>query len=468
MPHMFINRKRIHDLTRDRSDLRAQFRWETINAVVYKVGGLVFIIGSILFFPRFEAYADIGAWTFFVRLPALPRGDRARSGRSPPALASEHRSRSIDDHGVHGGCELCLGYDPVYGRQHLFPFGGGLVHGRGLDLHHRQSAFCSGRLHQRAADHPGRKPDHPAAHEPDGGDLRGGLGAVRGGIGALPLGSPEPVPAGHLICLSGLAVSDRQRPVFCRRRVQLLAGLPRGAIVFKKIPVTEKAAAVITLVLASVVVNLLRLPSVELVRDIAKIPSGLSTVMLPDPAMMPRLARGSLSVALVALTQGAGIGTALPNPDGSRANQSRDFIGQGVGNLVGSFFQSLATGGVSVAHRHQCARRRQNPYGRSLFGFVADSDRGPDGQSGGSCSVKRDRRYSGGCSYGIDLGPDSRRPSDLENVKRIGCHGTSDLWLGALYPPSVHDFFRGRAVHDPLHLCVRYGARRRSRGHRRR
>jgi len=49
MPHMFINRSRIHDLTRGRSDLRAQFRWETINAVVYKVGGLVFIIGSLLF-----------------------------------------------------------------------------------------------------------------------------------------------------------------------------------------------------------------------------------------------------------------------------------------------------------------------------------------------------------------------------------------------------------------------------------
>ena len=116
-------------------------------------------------------------------------------------------------------------------------------------------------------------------------------------------------------------------------------------IVFKKIAVTEKAAAVITLVLASALVNLLRLPSVELVRDIATIPNGLPAVMLPDPTMMPRLALGSLSVALVALTQGAGIGTAVPNPDGSRANQSRDFIGQGVGNLVGSFFQSLATGG---------------------------------------------------------------------------------------------------------------------------
>lgn len=65
MPHMFTNRHRIHDLTADRSDLRAQFRWETVNAVFYKVGGLVFIAGSVLFFPRFEAYADVGAWTFF-------------------------------------------------------------------------------------------------------------------------------------------------------------------------------------------------------------------------------------------------------------------------------------------------------------------------------------------------------------------------------------------------------------------
>jgi hypothetical protein len=63
---MFINRPRLHDLTRDRADLRAQFRWETINAVFYKIGGIVFIVGSILFFPRFEAYANIGAWTFFI------------------------------------------------------------------------------------------------------------------------------------------------------------------------------------------------------------------------------------------------------------------------------------------------------------------------------------------------------------------------------------------------------------------
>ena len=65
MPHMFVNRPRLHNLTKDRADLRAQFRWETINAILYKIGGLSFIAGSIFFFPRLEPEADIGAWTFF-------------------------------------------------------------------------------------------------------------------------------------------------------------------------------------------------------------------------------------------------------------------------------------------------------------------------------------------------------------------------------------------------------------------
>jgi len=65
MPHMFTSRPRLHDLTKGRQDLRSQFRWETINAVLYKIGGLMFIVGSIFFFPRYEAYADLGAWVFF-------------------------------------------------------------------------------------------------------------------------------------------------------------------------------------------------------------------------------------------------------------------------------------------------------------------------------------------------------------------------------------------------------------------
>ncbi len=116
-------------------------------------------------------------------------------------------------------------------------------------------------------------------------------------------------------------------------------------ILFKRFPKTEKSAAIITLFLGTILVNLLSLPSVALVGSIATIPKGLPAPMLPDFSMIPQLALGAVSVALVALVQGAGISTAMPNPDGSRSNQNRDFIGEGLGNLFGSFLQSMATGG---------------------------------------------------------------------------------------------------------------------------
>lgn len=66
MPHLFVNRPRLHNLTSGNPTLRNEFRWETINAVLYKVGGVVFIAGSILFFPSMGAYADLGAWIFIL------------------------------------------------------------------------------------------------------------------------------------------------------------------------------------------------------------------------------------------------------------------------------------------------------------------------------------------------------------------------------------------------------------------
>jgi SulP family sulfate permease len=116
-------------------------------------------------------------------------------------------------------------------------------------------------------------------------------------------------------------------------------------VIFKRFERTEKLAAIITLFLMTIVVNLIGLESVERVKSIATIPNSLPEFMLPDFSLMPKLAAGSLSVALVALIQGAGISTAYPNPDGSRAKSDRDFIGEGLGNLLGCFFQSMATGG---------------------------------------------------------------------------------------------------------------------------
>jgi hypothetical protein len=66
MPHLFVNRPRLHNLISDNPELHDEFRWETINAVVYKLGGVLFILGSVLFFPGMSAYADLGAWVFIV------------------------------------------------------------------------------------------------------------------------------------------------------------------------------------------------------------------------------------------------------------------------------------------------------------------------------------------------------------------------------------------------------------------
>lgn len=115
-------------------------------------------------------------------------------------------------------------------------------------------------------------------------------------------------------------------------------------VLLKRIRPIEKFAPIIVLLVATAAVNLLGIQT-ELVGSIATIPNSLPAPMLPDFSLIPQLLLGSISVALVALAQGAGISTAVPNPDGSKASQSRDFLGEGLGNLAGSFFQSMGTGG---------------------------------------------------------------------------------------------------------------------------
>ena len=116
-------------------------------------------------------------------------------------------------------------------------------------------------------------------------------------------------------------------------------------IILKRFERTEKLAPIITLFVMTSVVKLLNLSSVALVGSIAKIPNSLPAPVMFSIELIPKLALGSVSVAMVALIQGAGIGTAYGNPDGSRSSASRDFVGQGLGNLIGSFFQSMGTGG---------------------------------------------------------------------------------------------------------------------------
>ncbi len=84
-------------------------------------------------------------------------------------------------------------------------------------------------------------------------------------------------------------------------------------------------------------------------KDIAEIPSGLPAPRLPLLASVPSLLIPGASLAFVGLIQGAGISANFPNSDRSYPDASRDFIGQGVGNLVSGTFQGMPVGGSMSA-----------------------------------------------------------------------------------------------------------------------
>ena len=106
----------------------------------------------------------------------------------------------------------------------------------------------------------------------------------------------------------------------------------------------EPFAILAALLVVSVVVAAFGV-DVRTVGDIGQIPNALPHPVLPDGSVLPDLLLGAVAVALVALAQAAGIGAAVPNPDGSRTNVSGDFTAQGVANIAGGFFRALPTGG---------------------------------------------------------------------------------------------------------------------------
>ncbi len=103
-------------------------------------------------------------------------------------------------------------------------------------------------------------------------------------------------------------------------------------------------AILLALIVVTAVVALAHI-EVETVGDIASIANSLPPLTVPNFSVMPELLVGGVAIALVALAQAAGISAAVPNPDGSRSNMSRDFTAQGAGNLVGGFFGALPAGG---------------------------------------------------------------------------------------------------------------------------
>jgi sulfate permease, SulP family len=104
-------------------------------------------------------------------------------------------------------------------------------------------------------------------------------------------------------------------------------------------------AAILAIVVSTVLVQLFGLSSVASVSSIGAITASLPLPQLPNLLLSPMIITAALSAAVIGLIQGAGVSSNFPNPDGTYADISRDFVGQGVGNLVAGLFRGMPIGG---------------------------------------------------------------------------------------------------------------------------
>jgi sulfate permease, SulP family len=109
----------------------------------------------------------------------------------------------------------------------------------------------------------------------------------------------------------------------------------------------SKISAIIGLVVAAALVYFLALEGVELISDIATVPSTLPRPALPELRLIAELIIPAFSVAVIGLVQGAAVSQNYPNPDGKFPDASRDFLGQGAANLATSLVGGIPAGGSS-------------------------------------------------------------------------------------------------------------------------
>ncbi|MDR6613330.1 SulP family inorganic anion transporter [Leifsonia sp. 1010] len=145
------------------------------------------------------------------------------------------------------------------------------------------------------------------------------------------------------------------------RSIDLLRHIPQwsiptvivGAVTILTIVVLQRTPVggfglVIAVVVGSLTAAALNLwvdARVPLLGDIVVVPAGLPLPTLPSIGDIPYLLIPAVSLALVGLIQGAGVSAGIPTASGRPANASRDFIGQGVGNIVSGLFRGMPVGG---------------------------------------------------------------------------------------------------------------------------
>lgn len=107
----------------------------------------------------------------------------------------------------------------------------------------------------------------------------------------------------------------------------------------------RKISSILGLVVATAIVAIFGLQDVELIADVADVPSRLPQFVIPNLSLIPALLIPAFSVSIVGLVQGAAVSQKYPNPDGKFPDASRDFSGQGIANILTGFFQGIPAGG---------------------------------------------------------------------------------------------------------------------------
>lgn len=66
MARLFVHRPRYHALWRSSERAEAHAVWELASGVLYTLGAVGFVVGSVFFFPALETRIDVGPWLFVI------------------------------------------------------------------------------------------------------------------------------------------------------------------------------------------------------------------------------------------------------------------------------------------------------------------------------------------------------------------------------------------------------------------
>lgn len=112
------------------------------------------------------------------------------------------------------------------------------------------------------------------------------------------------------------------------------------------------------------------LADVQTLADLAEVPRGLPTPVMPSLTHAISLVLPALSLAFVGLVQGAAIGQSVPNPDGTYPDPSGDFRGQGIANIVSGVMRGMPVGGSMSATSLVIAAGGHSRYANLIAGAV--------------------------------------------------------------------------------------------------